>query len=52
MPGFWRASEDRFFLVLSAEEEDPRFGLEAATRFLEGLRPLRVAEVPREGDMG
>lgn len=47
VPGFWRASEDRFFLLLSAEEEDPRFGAAAATRLLEGLRPLRVAEVPQ-----
>jgi hypothetical protein len=45
-PGFRRASEDRFFLLLSAE--DPRFGTEAATHFLEGLHPLRVAEVPAE----
>jgi hypothetical protein len=32
-PGFLRASEDRFFLLLSAA--DPRFGAEPATRFLE-----------------
>ncbi|MGG5811261.1 DUF3341 domain-containing protein [Falsiroseomonas sp. CW058] len=43
-PGFGRASENRFFLLILAE--DPRFGAEAATRFLQGLGPLRVAEVP------
>lgn len=43
-PGFGRASEDRFFLFLSAE--DPRFEAEAATSFLQGLLPLRVVEVP------
>lgn len=43
-PGFARASEDRFFLLILAD--DPRFGAEAATRFLASLDPLRVAEVP------
>ncbi|MBX9699272.1 MAG: DUF3341 domain-containing protein [Acetobacteraceae bacterium] len=43
-PGFGRASEDRFFLLILAE--DPRFGAETATRFLQGLGPLRVVEVP------
>jgi hypothetical protein len=43
-PGFLRASEDRFFLLLSAA--DPRFGAEAATRLLERTGALRVVEVP------
>lgn len=43
-PGFGRASEDRFFLLILAD--DPRFGADMATRFLRSLRPLRVAEVP------
>ena len=44
VPGFARASEDRFFLLILAE--DPRFDAAAATRFLQAQRPLRVAEVP------
>jgi hypothetical protein len=43
-PGFLRASEDRFFLLLLAE--DPRFDAQAAARFLQAQRPLRVVEVP------
>ena len=43
-PGFARASEDRFFLLM--QSDDPRFGAAAATRFLESLQPLRVVEVP------
>jgi mono/diheme cytochrome c family protein len=39
-PGFLRASEDRFFLLLSAA--DPRFGAEEATRLLERAGALRV----------
>jgi hypothetical protein len=47
--GFWRASEDRFFLLLRiTEAADSRFGTAAAARFLQGLRPLRVTEVPGE----
>ena len=41
--GFHRASEDRFFLFLSAE--DPLFDAMASARFLRGLAPLRVSEV-------
>jgi hypothetical protein len=41
--GFNRASEDRFFLFLSAE--DPLYAPDAAARFLRGLSPLRVTEV-------
>jgi hypothetical protein len=44
VPGFERASADRFFLCIRAD--DPRFD-EAATRsFLEELEPQRVQEVP------
>jgi hypothetical protein len=43
-PGFRRASEDRFFLLILSE--DPRFGAESAARFLGTQRPLRVVEVP------
>jgi hypothetical protein len=46
VPGFSRASEDRFFLFLSSR--DPRFRPEATARFLHGLSPLRVSEVPEE----
>lgn len=41
--GFHRASEDRFFLWLSAE--DPLYDRERAEAFLRGLQPLRVSEV-------
>jgi hypothetical protein len=43
-PGFGRASEDRFFLCLFSA--DPRFEPVEAARFLQGLKPLHVAEVP------
>ncbi len=46
VPGFERASEDRFFLFLSAEESG--FAVEPATRLLRSLAPLRVVEVPGE----
>lgn len=45
VPGFDRASQDRFFLMLHAE--DPRFAPDAATRFLRTLSPLRITAVPR-----
>jgi hypothetical protein len=47
VPGFGRASEDRFFLLLRAA--DPRFG-DAGTvaAFLAGLGPLRVTLVAEE----
>jgi len=41
--GFHRASQDRYFLFLMAD--DPRFEAEAALAFLRGLAPLRVSEV-------
>ncbi len=42
VPGFERASEDRFFLMIGAD--DPLFAEAAA--FLQGLAPLAVREVP------
>jgi len=41
--GFHRASQDRYFLLLMAQ--DPRFQPDAALAFLRGLSPLRVSEV-------
>lgn len=43
VPRFALASNDRFFLCIEAR--DPRFGLEATRRFLEGLAPREVTEV-------
>ncbi|GIX07975.1 MAG: membrane protein [Candidatus Poribacteria bacterium] len=40
---FQRASQDRFFLCIEAE--DPRFDLEETRRFLESLNPLSVEVV-------
>lgn len=40
---FDRATNDRFFLVLRAQ--DPRFELESARAFLETLAPLSISEV-------
>jgi hypothetical protein len=45
VPGFLRASEDRFFLLISAA--DPRFGHANATSFLQRQGALRVSAVPR-----
>ncbi len=42
--GFERASIDRFFLCL--ESEDPAFERLSAWKFLEGLEPLKISEVP------
>jgi hypothetical protein len=42
-PGFGRASEDRFFLLIAAE--DPRFGAEDAAAFLRGTGARQVNEV-------
>ena len=44
VPGFSRASEDRFFLCLFAE--DPLFEPVRTDAFLRGLGPLRVSPVP------
>lgn len=43
-PGFERASRDRFFLCVQAD--DPRFNAEQTREFLLGLRPREVADVP------
>ncbi len=42
---FERATSDRFFLLLRAEDSD--FDVPRARRFLEALAPLSVTEVPR-----
>jgi hypothetical protein len=44
LPSFARASRDRFFLCIEAQ--DPRFEPNEARRFLESFRPLEVSEVP------
>jgi hypothetical protein len=45
VPGFERASQDRFFLCIEAS--DPQFDPDEAARFLSGLRPLgTLFEVP------
>jgi hypothetical protein len=44
VPGFERASEDRFFLLILGE--DPLFDADRAGSFLQGLAPLSVGEVP------
>jgi hypothetical protein len=43
VPEFRRASIDRFFLCIEAE--DPKFDLRATRRFLEGLKAAKVTEV-------
>jgi hypothetical protein len=43
-PGFERASTDRFFLCIEAR--DPKFDASDTRRFLEGLQPKSVQEVP------
>ena len=44
VPAFARASRDRFFLCIEAD--DPKFDVGKVREFLEGLKPLSVAEVP------
>jgi hypothetical protein len=45
VPGFERATNDRFFLLIEAA--DPKFDREAIQRFLTGLQPLQVHDVPK-----
>jgi hypothetical protein len=42
-PGFERASQDRFFLCIEAD--DPKFEAKRTRAFLEGLGPEKVSEV-------
>ncbi|MDF2811242.1 MAG: hypothetical protein K0S56_2273 [Microvirga sp.] len=44
VPGFERASEDRFFLCILCD--DPQFDQEASRRFLDDFSPVAVTEVP------
>ena len=44
VPGFDQASQNRFFLCIEAD--DPRFDLDQTARFLEGLEPETISEVP------
>lgn len=45
VPAFVRASTDRFFLVIQAN--DPRFDLTRTRQFLQSLRPVGVFDVPQ-----
>jgi len=45
LPEFERASQDRFFLCIEAD--DRHFEKESTRRFLESLAPLQIAEVPQ-----
>ena len=45
LPAFARASQDRFFLCIEAD--DPMFDTQETRRFLESLDPLEVAQVER-----
>src|SRR5689334_20085822 len=44
-PHFEQATRNRFFLCVTAR--DPHFDIERSRRFLEGLQPMSVVEVPR-----
>lgn len=45
LPAFGRASNDRFFLLLRAD--DPRFDAQDTRAFLRELDPLSISEVPQ-----
>jgi hypothetical protein len=45
LPGFERASQDRFFLCIEAT--DPEFDAGGTRKFLESLKPVAVREVPQ-----
>jgi len=45
LPEFERASQDRFFLCIEAD--DKRFQEESTRQFLESLAPVRIADVPQ-----
>ncbi len=45
VPAFSAASQDHFFLVIGAD--DPQFDYDATRRFLQGLNPIEVADVPK-----
>ena len=44
VPGFARASRDKFFLCIEAQ--DPKFRLMETRKFLEGFHPDEISEVP------
>ena len=44
VPGFDRASQDRFFLCIEAT--DPKFDHDETSRFLESFDPYNITEVP------
>ena len=44
VPEFVNASQTRFFLCIQAD--DPKYDLDQTMRFLEGLEPISLSEVP------